>query len=592
MKPGHRWSAHPWDYLIVTASNERQAEAYRAQLKVRRRLGLLGDARHVLVVPDPGGRRIGSGGSTLYCLMEVLSQQLERRPDVARASRPCSSVARASCPCTLPTADPSRPDQARPRWPRDARAGRPRHVESDPAVWEQVLAELRILIVHAGGDSRRLPSYSACGKIFIPVPGRNDRAVYLSLFDRLLPTFLALPAPSAGRGQVVITSGDVLLRFDPTQVRFAQTGVTGLACWAHPQEASSHGVFCCGRNGEVRLFLQKPSIAEQSDQGAIDTRGRSCLDIGVTHLDAATAACLLRLFGAQLQGDGRIALAGARGRAVVERGLDFYREICCALGHQASPDHHVRSALQSGSKWTAAGLNALFETLSTLPFHVHTLPHCDFLDFGRNRGLLDSGARLLQEEQSDSAPQTCLDINNEIAAGGAIQDSPAWVEACRIHAPLALGGDNVVVGVDIDEPLSLPAGGCLDVITGRDEDGRRVSFVRCYGTDDAFKEPVDKGAVFCGIPLLTWLRTVGAREEDVWAAGTERKDRTIWSARLFPAVKRHQDYRRWLWLLDPAQASNDQRRAWRSARRYSLEQMLALADHRSFHRRRCMIRAK
>ena len=110
--------------------------------------------------------------------------------------------------------------------------------------------------------------------------------------------------------------------------------------------------------------------------------------------------------------------------------------------------------------------------------------------------------------------------------------------------------------------------------------------------DDAFKEPADAGAIFCGAPLLTWLKEVGADESDVWNAGTEKKDRTIWSARLFPAVQQPDEYRRWLWMFDPARASEGERRAWRSARRYSLEQILALADHKGFYERRSAIRAE
>ncbi len=238
--------------LIVTASNERQAEAYEAQLNLRRELGLLSDVREAIVVADPGGRRIGSGGSTLYCLMEVLRRRLAigwRTRTHATGSKRCRA---------------SNPDR------------------------------------HAGGDSRRLPAYGPCGKIFIPVPGENDSAVCLSLFDRQLPTYLALPAPTQGRGQVVIASGDVLLRFDPTRVKFTREGITGLACYAQPEQASRHGVFCQGQDDEVRLYLQKPSIAEQERMGAIDAYGQSCLDIGVMHFDAATAVRLLQLFGARL----------------------------------------------------------------------------------------------------------------------------------------------------------------------------------------------------------------------------------------------------------------------------------------------------
>ena len=54
-----------WDYLIVTAGGERQARACEEQLRLRRELGLLAGVVDVLVVPDPEGRRVGSGGSKL-----------------------------------------------------------------------------------------------------------------------------------------------------------------------------------------------------------------------------------------------------------------------------------------------------------------------------------------------------------------------------------------------------------------------------------------------------------------------------------------------------------------------------------------------
>jgi fucokinase len=533
-----------WDYLIVTASNERQARAYETQLGVRRELGLLSDVRDVIVVPDPGGKRVGSGGSTLFCLLDVLRRRLGKQ--IRR---------------------------------------------SNAHAWEQVLGELRILIIHAGGDSRRMPAYGPCGKIFIPVPGENDSAVCLSLFDRQLPTYLALPEPTAGRGQIVIASGDVLLRFDPAMVRFGREGVTGLACYAQPEQASRHGVFCCGQDDEVRLFLQKPSIKEQKTQGAIDAYGQSCLDIGVMHFDAGTAARLLQLFGARADNNGGLCLGGPRGRAIMQHGLDFYREVCCAMGGQASLDHYIRSAQQSGSKWTPAMLGGLFTSLSAIPFSVQLLKRCDFLDFGMNRSLIDSGTRLLQEDRGVSHLQAHLDINNEVTCGGAIQGPASWVEGCHIRSALTLGGDNVVVGIDVDEPLSLPAGVCLDVIRGRGAGGKGLWFVRCYGVDDTFKGAIRDSAVFCGQELSAWLLALGAQPEDVWDAAVGPSHRTIWNAWLFPAVKEHRQYRQWLWTFDPSSASEPQRSAWRSADRYSLEQILAMADPESFYERRCQIRA-
>ena len=67
-----------WDYLIVTASNDTQAGNYEHQLALRQELGLLPCVRDVIVVPDPGGKRIGSGGSTICCLLEVLNREMHR----------------------------------------------------------------------------------------------------------------------------------------------------------------------------------------------------------------------------------------------------------------------------------------------------------------------------------------------------------------------------------------------------------------------------------------------------------------------------------------------------------------------------------
>ena len=212
-----------WDYLIVTASNEAQARAYETQLDLRRRLGLLAEVNEVLVVADPGGKRIGSGGSTLCCLMEVLRRELGGKT-----------------------------------------------LDSDENTWQDILSRLRILIVHAGGDSRRLPAYGPCGKLFIPVPGETDSCLPLTLFDRQLPVYLALPAPDTGSGQVVITSGDVLLSFDPSTVHFAAEGLTGLGCLASPEQARYHGVFCRGEDAAVRFFSQKPSPAQQKKMGLLN----------------------------------------------------------------------------------------------------------------------------------------------------------------------------------------------------------------------------------------------------------------------------------------------------------------------------------
>ena len=54
-----------WDYVIITASNDFQAEGFNMQIKARQDSGLLPAKTHFAIVPDPEGKRVGSGGATL-----------------------------------------------------------------------------------------------------------------------------------------------------------------------------------------------------------------------------------------------------------------------------------------------------------------------------------------------------------------------------------------------------------------------------------------------------------------------------------------------------------------------------------------------
>jgi len=522
-----------WDYLIVTAANGPQAAAYEAQIQLRRAAGELPQARHVLVIPDRYGRRVGSGGSTLQCLAEILRRESRRDDD----------------------------------W-------------NNLRCAEAILRRLRVLIVHAGGDSRRLPAYSPCGKIFIPLPGDSRSAFGSTLFDRLVPAFLDLPTGASGAGQVAIASGDALIRFDPAAVRFPAPGITAIGAPASPVEAAHHGVFCPNPDGSVRLYLQKPDVRTQRETGAIGLDGRAVLDAGVMSFDGGAAARLLWAFRTP----------PAR-EAVLSQGIDLYREVCCALGTETTLAHYVRSARQSGSTLDEALLASLFDELHSIPLHLQVLDGCGFLHFGSTSQLISSGLELLAQDLGTPPATTILAIDNDVQANGRIDGHEVWVEGCRVRAPLSLRHRNVVVGVDVLDPLELPAGACLDISSGLDRNGRKVCFIRCCGVDDTFKRPVAEGATFCGKPLAEWLLKSGAPVSSIWDEETPVAERTLWNARMFPAEEEHGAFRRWLWMFDVAGATPEQKLAFRSADRCSSAEIAVLADHASFYARRAALRA-
>ncbi len=516
-----------WDYLVVTASNDRQASAYESQLRLRCAAGQLPQVGQAVVIADLDGKRIGSGASTLDCLVRVVNAERQKA-----------------------------------------------QIPSEPV--EHVLRRLRILIVHAGGDSRRLPAYGPAGKIFVPLPGDSRDGIPATLFDRLAPAFLNLPRHPSSRGQVIVAAGDALVLFDASKLELPPDGLTIVGCHATPEESSHHGVFCVDGQDQLRLYLQKPSVAVQTSLGAINAAGQSVLDIGVMSFDAAAGAALLAAFDIVDQPGGTLEWSPAiRGR-ILAKGIDLYREICCALGTGASLPHFIDSARTSGSKWTDDEFAAVFPGLRSIPVHVRVVPSCRFLHFGSTRQLVPSGEALQGSSQ--------LSVNNEIGPDGRIEGPEYWVEGCRIEAPLQLAGGNVVIGVDVVEPLSLPLGACLDVLAGES-----VWFIRPHGVDDTFKHSAASGGTFCGCPILDWLEEAGAGPADIWNADVAPGDRTLWNARVFPATPEHADYRDWLWFFNPRQASADQKRAFLKNSRYSAAEVALLADQDAFHQRRIAI---
>ena len=157
-----------WDYVVLTASNEEQAEAFREQIQYRREEGFLPSQTKVLILPDPDGKRVGSGGATLNVLRAVA--EAEESGDFSGK---------------------------------------------------------KILVIHSGGDSKRVPQYSALGKLFSPVPHQLPDGRTATLFDE----FMAEMSGVAGRIRegMVLLSGDVLLLFNSLQIDFPGRGAAAVS---------------------------------------------------------------------------------------------------------------------------------------------------------------------------------------------------------------------------------------------------------------------------------------------------------------------------------------------------------------------------
>ena len=268
-----------WDCCVLTASTTRQARGYELEIAYRQRAGWLPPEPRYLVVPDLGGRRIGSAGAACYALRRVMQH-----------------------------------------W-----------AEQGTSLWE----EARILLINSGGDSKRIPHCSVFGKVFANLPFELFHGGPQStVFDELMVAVCRLPESSG----TVILSGDVLLVFDPVQ--FAPPpGVTGLACATPWPQATQHGVYICSaEGGSVGGFLQKPTHDEMRRAGALH-EGQAFIDTGLLAFDSQATQRLAELAGARWQGNAPQFEPGVLEQPGTEAAqIDLYGEVCPVLAGQPPPD--------------------------------------------------------------------------------------------------------------------------------------------------------------------------------------------------------------------------------------------------------------
>lgn len=214
-----------WDYIVLTASNENQAEGFRAQINERLKAGFLPKKTHFAVIPDRDGKRVGSGGATLGVIKYIAEHS----------------------------------------------------GKSD-------FSDLRILVIHSGGDSKRVPQYSALGKLFSPVPHKLKNGKSATLFDEFMMSMSSVPARI--REGMVLLSGDVLLLFNPLQIDYSGTGAAAISFKEDVETGKNHGVFLRGEDGCVKKFLHKQSVETLTKYGAVNEQGKVDIDTGAVIFSA------------------------------------------------------------------------------------------------------------------------------------------------------------------------------------------------------------------------------------------------------------------------------------------------------------------
>ena len=333
------------------------------------------------------------------------------------------------------------------------------------------------LILHAGGQSRRLPAYAPSGKILTPIPVfRWERGQRLSqdLLSLQVPLYEKIMSVAPDGLRTMIVSGDVYIRATQPIGDIPDADVVCYGLWLGPEIACDHGIFVSSHEkpGILKCMMQKPSVQTLSQ---LLENHYYLTDIGIWLL-SDKAMQVLR--NKSLNADGSI------------REYDLYSEFGCGLGTDpTTPDDEV----------------------SQLSVAILPLPGGEFYHYGTTHEIISStlAVQNIVNDQREimhhsRRPHPSMFVqNSELKIKLTDKNQNIWIENSWIGEKWSLTRDNVITGVpENDWEISLQPGQCIDIVPI----GEKGYAVRTYGFNDKFAGKLQFTPMF---PVVESIEEIG-----------------------------------------------------------------------------------
>ncbi|MEY8337947.1 L-fucokinase [Lachnospiraceae bacterium 62-35] len=521
--------AERWDWIVLTAANDRQTAAYRLQIEMRKEQGRLPKATKFIVITDYQNKRIGSGGATLN-VIRVLADKI--------------SIG-------------------------------------------QLLKE-KILVIHSGGDSKRIPQYSACGKLFAPVPRMLPSGYVSTIFDELIIAATDIPN-RCGNGMMIFPS-DTELLFNSLQLDLISCDAAGLSMKAPVLVGQEHGVFIQGksssdhRNRDVAWFLHKQSASILNSYGAVDNSNQIDVDTG----------CIW--FGTKLIKElyGLISINGVYNQELFNKFvnskvcLNFYADFVYPLAENSTLEEFYKESPENGfSDELRECRKIIFERLHPFRLSLVKLVPARYIHFGMTHEMNELFVNNIEKysylgwRKRLFSNAVCGTVINTYVSSNSILPNSVYIED-SIISNSKIGENTILSNVDI-EGITLPANIVLHGLKLKND-----RFVcRIYGKYDNPKS--SSSASFLNGSISDLLNRTGISPEEIWGKTTA----SIWNARIYPecdsminAVKTALI----IYQIISGEASKENIEDWKSSIRHSLNSSYNEADVSEILRRQCDIR--
>ncbi|MCD8155660.1 MAG: bifunctional fucokinase/L-fucose-1-P-guanylyltransferase [Clostridiales bacterium] len=419
-----------WDYVILTASNMEQAKSYETQIFHRLKNKQIPDRTHYAILPDLDGQRVGSGGATFSAIRFAAEEEKKH----------------------LACRDGKNPFDGK-----------------------------RILVIHSGGDSKRVPQYSACGKLFSPVPRLLPDGRRSTLFDEFLIGMSTVTSRISDG--MLVCSGDVLLLFNALQIDFYGAGAAALSIKEKVETGKNHGVYLRDEDGNVGHFLHKQTVETLSACGAVDNRGKVDIDTGAVILRPDLLSDLYSLVETE-ENYHRFVNADAC--------LSFYADFLYPLASASTLEQFYKEKPEGTFTGELHDCRSeLWRVLSPYTMKLIRLSPASFIHFGTTKELLHLMTDGMDEYRfldwsgtvnSNLAPQSFAVSNSYVSRRAAV-GAGSYIEDSRIHRYSRIGKKCIISGVTLTGE-TVPDGVVLHGL--KLKGGRFVC--RMYGVDDNPKE--------------------------------------------------------------------------------------------------------
>ena len=421
----------------------------------------------------------------------------------------------------------------------DEKTGSPHEVSFDD--W---LSKERRLLLHAGGQSRRLPSYGPSGKILTPIPVfRWERGQRLSqdLLSLQIPLYQRIMNVASSHLHTMIVSGDVYIRCTQRLQTIPDADVVCYGLWLGPEIAKDHGVFVMSRHTPTILecMLQKPSVETLNN---LQKNNLYLTDIGIWLLSDRAVKLLMK--------------HSMRNGEVVN--YDLYGEFGCCLGTNPTIED---------------------EELADLKVAILPLAGGEFYHYGTTREIISSTLAIqnLVNDQREimhlsRKPHPSMFVQNaQTRIKLTEKNTEVWIENSCVSEQWSLQNKHVITGVpENDWQIELRKGQCVDIVPI----GDRQWAVRPYGFNDKFRGQLcDNQTEFIGQPFVDW-----AKQRHLPDFDADTTD--IQSAPIFPVVDNVNDMGLVLrWMLNEPSLQGG-RMIWEDSQKLSADELSEKANLR------------